>query len=71
MGNSGKLIIFTFVLHFLDFALYGSWEALDSVKILSRGAPTISTPGKPNYEIFVLDFFDVSNPIFKSELSTR
>ena len=37
---------------FLDFSLYGSLEALDGVKILSRGAPTISTPGKPNSENF-------------------
>ena len=29
-----------------DFALYGSWEALDACKILPRGLGIISTPGK-------------------------
>ena len=53
--------------HFLDFALDGSLEALDSVKILSRGAPTISRPGKPYSEIcFFRDFVDLPNPRFSS-----
>ena len=43
--------------YLLDFALYGSWEALDSVKILSQGAPTLSTPGKPHSEISFLLLF--------------
>ncbi len=48
---------------FLNFALHGSLEALGSVNIISQGAPTISTPGKPNPENCVfLDLFDVSNP---------
>ena len=38
--------------HVLDFVLYGSWEALDSLNILPRGAPTFSTPGKAIPRLF-------------------
>ena len=56
----GKIGVF-FILfgHFLDFALYGSWEGLVVCKILPRGAPTISTPGKPHSENF---FFRILLP---------
>ena len=37
---------------FLDFFLYGSWEALDSSQILPRGTPTFSTPGEAIPRIF-------------------
>ena len=39
------------------FCVYGSWEALGSVKILPRGAPTFSTPGKPHSENFFFSTF--------------
>ena len=35
-----------------DFALYGSWEALDSLKILPQGPPTFSTPGQAIPRLF-------------------
>ena len=37
---------------FFVFLLYGSWEALDSSKILPQGPPTISTPGQPIPRLF-------------------
>ena len=35
-----------YVLAHFCFLLYGSWEALDSLKTLPRGTPTFSTPGE-------------------------
>ena len=35
------------------FTLYGSWEILDSLKILIGGAPTISTIGQHHSENFI------------------
>ncbi len=55
---------------FWDFALYGSWEALDNVKSVSRDAPTNSTPGKPHSEIVFLDFLVPQTAVFRSVLST-
>ena len=44
------------------FLLYGSCEALDSVKTLSRDALTISTPAKPHSDNFVvLDFSNLTS----------
>ena len=45
-------------IYFLDentlfFFVYGSWEPLDSVKILSRGVGTFSTPGEPVGTTFI------------------
>ena len=68
-GGLGQFL--DFVVHFLCFLLYGSWEALDSSKILPRGTPTISTPGeaiprlfeksifwRPNRQFFCFCFID-------------
>ena len=50
--NDPKNIRICFLTNFLDFLLYGSWEALDSSKILPRGTPTISTPGEAIPRLF-------------------
>ena len=34
-----------------DFFIYGSWEPLDSIKILPRDVPKVSTIGRPHSEI--------------------
>ncbi len=38
---------------FLDFSLYGSWEALDKCKSMPQGPLSFSTPGKPISENFI------------------
>ena len=45
-----------FFLHFLNLALYGSWEPLDSAKRLSRGVGTFCPPGKPMGTTFIFWF---------------
>ena len=50
-----------------DFAVYGSWEAGHTQKILSRGAGTPPTPGKAIPRIFEKSKFVYTsprNPIF-------
>ena len=52
---------------FYVFLVYGSWEPLDSLKILSRGVGTFSTPGKAIPRILKNQHFCVffpRNPIF-------
>ena len=49
------------LLIFLFFLLYGSWEALDSSKILPRGTPTFSTPGKAIPRLFEKSIFWIPN----------
>ena len=44
--------LFDLLAQFWDFLLYGSWEALDSSKILPRGTPTFSTPGEAIPRLF-------------------
>ncbi len=42
----------------IGFAFYGRCGAVDSVKIVSRGSPTISSPpGEPHYENFFFEHF--------------
>ena len=40
-----------------DCSLYGSWEALDSLKTLPRGTPTFSTPGEAIPRLFEKSIF--------------
>ena len=49
--------IFCFLNQNVDFEIYGSWGPLDSFKILSRGAPTFSTPGKAIPRLFEKSIF--------------
>ena len=42
---------------FFDFVVYGSWGPLDSLKILSRGVGTFSTPGEAIPMIFEKSIF--------------
>ena len=39
-----------FALYFLALLIYGRCGPLDSIKIVSRGVGTVSTPGKPHSE---------------------
>ena len=43
--------------HFLNFALYGSWEAVHSLKILSRDVGTFSTIGSFILRTFIFWLF--------------
>ena len=52
MEKNGKNGFLDFPTNFWIFLLYGSWEALDSSKILPRGPPTFSTPGQPIPRLF-------------------
>ena len=61
-GKSGKLRIVKCLVNVHDFSLYGSWEALDSVKTLSQGAQTFSTRGKPILRIFKNQYFGLPRP---------
>ena len=55
----------------MDFALYGSWEALDRCKILSRGPLRFSTPGHPISENFFFEhFLTPSGALAEQVLST-
>ena len=51
--NTVKIIFVYFWGHFLDFLLFGSWEALDCSKILTQVPPTISTPGEAIPRLFL------------------
>ena len=48
------------LIFFVFFFLYGSWETLDSLRILPRGAPTFSTPGKAIPRLFEKSTFQAS-----------
>ena len=43
MGGIRKINIFCFWNHFLDFAIYGSWEAMHIFKMMPQCAETFST----------------------------
>ena len=53
--NTGKSFFMFYC--FFDFSLYGSWEALDSLKTLPRGTPTFSTPGEAIPRLFEKSIF--------------
>ena len=50
--------------------LYGSWESLDSLKILPRGTPTFPTPGQAIPTRFVLLCFVVCVVLSRDKLSS-
>ena len=45
------------IVFFWFFSLYGSWEPLDSLKILPRDVRTFSTIGRPHSENFFFRLF--------------
>ena len=56
-----KKTFFDLFSHFFVFLLYGSWEALDSFKILPQGPPAFSTPGEAIPRLFEKSTFSVPN----------
>ena len=71
MENTGKSYFYVFV-NFWIFALYGSWEAGNSLKMLSQGVGTFSTIANVILRTFIFrHILDPQSPMAKVRPALR
>ena len=72
MENTGKSDFYIFLVIFLIFALYGRWEAGNSLKMLSQGVGTFSTIASVILGTFIFrHFLDPQSPMAKVRPALR